>query len=117
MAEPVRGELYLCRFDPARGSEQRGTRPALVVERTTFASVPRKRHVLVAAITSNPRCERLPFCVPVDPGKGTGLDRRSYVNASHLHAFSKERLEKRLGRLSPTIMGAVDEALRVILDL
>lgn len=117
MAEPVRGELYLCRFDPGLRSEQRGTRPALVVERTAFASVPGKRHVLVAAITSNPRCERLPFCVPVDPIEGAGLDRRSYVNASHVHSFSKDRLLRRLGRLDCESMEAVDRALRLILGL
>ena len=117
MPEPVRGELYLCRFDPAEGSEQGGTRPALVVERTTFSSVLQKRHVLVAAITSNPRCERLPFCVPVEPGPGSGLDRRSYVNSSHLHSFSKERLLRRLGRLDDATQEAVDQALRLILDL
>jgi hypothetical protein len=36
-------------FDPARGSEQAGTRPAVIVERTAFSSVAAKRHVLGAA--------------------------------------------------------------------
>ncbi|OQY41552.1 MAG: hypothetical protein B6240_15060 [Desulfobacteraceae bacterium 4572_87] len=35
--QPVRGEVYLCQFDPARGSEQAGTRPAVIVERTAFS--------------------------------------------------------------------------------
>ena len=117
MPEPVRGEIYLCRFDPAEGSEQQGTRPALIVERTTFASVPQKRHVLVAAITSSPRCGRLPFCVPVEAGGGTGLDRKSYVNASHVHSFSKDRLLRRLGTVGPESLRSVDLALRLILDL
>ena len=47
--QPVRGEVYLCQFDPARGSEQAGTRPAVIVERTAFSSVAAKRHVLGAA--------------------------------------------------------------------
>ena len=37
--QPVRGEVYLCQFNPARGSEQAGTRPAVIVERTAFSSV------------------------------------------------------------------------------
>ena len=115
--EPVRGEVYLCDFGPTRGSEQAGARPALVVERSTLASVPQKRHVLVAAITSNPRCERLPFCVAAGPGKGSGLRKASWVNASHVHAFSKDRLERRLGRLSREVMREVDRALRLVLDL
>ena len=115
--EPRRGEVYLCQFDPARGSEQAGTRPAVIVERTAFASVGAKRHVLVAAVTSNPKCARLPFCVEVGPGQGTGLRARSYVNASHIHAFSKDRLRKRLGMLGTTAIAEVDHALRLMLDL
>lgn len=115
--EPVRGEVYLCEFDPARGSEQAGTRPAAIIERTAFASVRTKRHVLVAAFSTSPRCERLPFCVAVEPGGGTGLRVRSYLNASHLHAFSKDRLIKKLGKLSDDTLLSVDEALRLMLNL
>jgi mRNA-degrading endonuclease toxin of MazEF toxin-antitoxin module len=53
--QPVRGEVYLCQFDPARGSEKAVTRPAVIVERTAFSSVAAKRHVLVAAFTTNPK--------------------------------------------------------------
>jgi mRNA interferase MazF len=115
--QPVRGEVYLCQFDPARGSEQAGTRPAVIVERTAFSSVAAKRHVLVAAITSNPKCERLPFCTRLEAGKVNGLETTSYLNTSHIHAFSKDRLLKKLGRLTPGEMKNMDRALRQILDL
>ena len=32
-ASPRRGEVYLLKLDPVEGSEQRGTRPAVVVSR------------------------------------------------------------------------------------
>ena len=115
--QPERGEIHLCQFDPARGSEQAGTRPAVVVERRAFSSVAAKRHVLVAPISGSPKCERLPFCVPAGPGEGTGLRTKSFVNASHLHAFSKDRLIRKLGALPDDTMEHVDEALRLVLDL
>ncbi len=115
--EPVRGEIYLCRFDPARGSEQKGTRPAVIVERTAFSSVAAKRHVLVAAVTGNPKCERLPFCLVLSPGKETGLKTTSYMNISHIHAFSKNRLLKKMGHLPKDKMAEMDQALRLMLDL
>ena len=115
--EPVRGEIYLCQFDPGRGAEQRGTRPAVVIERTAFSSVAAKRHVLVAAITTNAKCAKLPFCVSVERGKGTGLRHRSYVNLSHIHAFSKERLGRRLGVLPRERIVEVDRAIRLMLDV
>jgi mRNA interferase MazF len=115
--QPVRGEVYLCRFDPARGSEQAGTRPAVIVERTAFSSVAAKRHVLVAAITTNPKCERLPFCVRLEAGKGNGLKTTSYLNPSHIHAFSKDRLLKKMGKLTSGEIAKIDLALKQVLDL
>ena len=115
--QPVRGDVYLCQFDPARGSEQAGTRPAVVVERTAFSTVAAKRHVLVAAVTTSPKCERLPFCVRLEAGKENGLQTTSYLNTSHIHAFSKERLLKKIGRLTPDETAAMDRALCLMLDL
>lgn len=73
--------------------------------------------MLVAAITTNPRCERLPFCVAVQKGKGSGLKHKSYINLSHIHAFSKDRLQKKLGKLSNEKMADVDAAFRLMLNL
>ena len=115
--QPVRGEVYLCQFDPARGSEQAGTRPAVIVERTAFSSVGAKPHVLIAAITTNPKCESLPFCLRLEPGKGNGLKATSYLNTSHIHAFSKDRLLKKMGKLTSEKMVEMDRALRQMLDL
>jgi mRNA interferase MazF len=115
--QPVRGEVYLCQFDPDRGSEQAGTRPDVIVARTAFSSVAAKRPVLVAAITTNPKCERLPFCVRLEAGKGKGLETTSYLNTSHIHAFSKDRLLKKLGKLSSEEIEEMERALRQIIDL
>ena len=115
--QPVRGEVYLCQFDPARGSEQAGTRPAVIVERTAFSSVAAKRHVLVAAFTTTPKCERLPFCVRLEAGKENGLKTTSYLNTSHIHAFSKDRLLKKMGKLTSGEIAEMDLALRQMLDL
>jgi mRNA interferase MazF len=115
--QPFRGEVYLCQFDPARGSEQAGTRPAVIVERTAFSSVAAKRHVLIAAITSSPKCERLPFCVRLEAGKENGLKTTGFLNTSHIHAFSKDRLLRKIGKLTSGEMKEMDRALRLIFDL
>ena len=115
--QPLRGEVYLCTFDPGRGSEQKGTRPAIIVERTAFSSVAAKRHVLVAAVTASPKCARLPFCVRLEASKENGLEKPCYLNASHIHAFSKDRLLRRLGTLTSGEMADMDRALRQMLDL
>ena len=115
--QPARGEVYLCSFDPARGSEQGGARPAVIVERTAFSSVAAKRHVLVASITSSQRCSRLPFCVRLQASEENGLEKTSYLNVSHIHAFLKDRLLRRIGKLASGQMEEMDRALRLVLDL
>lgn len=87
------------------------------MERTAFSSVAAKRHVLVVAITTNPKCERLPFCVRLEAGKGNGLKTTSYLNTSHIHAFSKDMLVKKMGRLTTGEIAEMDLALRQMLDL
>jgi len=68
-------------------------------------------------LTTNSKCERLPFCLAVEPTKQNGLKKRSYINSSHIHAFSKRRLLKKLGSLSSDEMSDLNDALRLILDL
>lgn len=99
-------------FNPARGSEQKGMRPALVVQNDTgnvYAST-----TIVAAITS--KLKEFPVTV-VLPAVGGGLKRRSMVNLAQLLTVDKGRLQKRLGSLSDALMAKVNEAIRISLDV
>ena len=77
---PSRGEVWVVELDPARGHEQRGTRPALVVSTDAFNNGPAGL-VLVAPMTTRDR--RIPVRVRIDPPEGgvreTSLDRKSVV--------------------------------------
>jgi len=115
--EPERGDVYICEFGPERGSEQSGVRPAVVVERSTYARLASKRQVLVAPASTSPHLARLDFCVPVTARGGTGLRKNSYVNVSHVYSVAKERLQKRIGKIPDTKMKEIDSALKLIFDL
>ena len=84
----LRGEIYWVDWSPARGSEQAGVRPAIVLQndvgnRTSSTTI-------VAALTS--RFERVyPFMVRLEPTE-TGLAIPSVVNLSHLVTISQDRL-------------------------
>jgi len=109
---PRRGEVWLVNFNPGRGSEQRGIRPALVIQNDTgniYAST-----TIVAAITGT--IKEFPVTVILAAGDG-GLRQRSMVNAAQLLTIDKARLQKRLGRLSESHMRKVAEAIRVSLDI
>jgi len=107
-----RGEVWLVNFNPGRGSEQKGIRPALVIQNDTgniYAST-----TIVAAIAST--IKEFPITVVLAAGDG-GLRQRSMVNAGQLITIDKARLQKRLGRLSESAMRKVQAAIRVSLDI
>jgi mRNA interferase MazF len=109
---PRRGEVWLVNFNPGRGSEQKGIRPALVIQNDTgniYAAT-----TVVAAITAT--IKEFPVTVVVPSGEG-GLRQRSMVNLAQLLTIDKARLQRRLGSLGEDVMEKVDEAIRISLDV
>lgn len=111
---PRRGELYWILFEPARGVEQSGRRPALVIQNDLGNEY--APYTVVAALTTTPIRKAFPFVVPIPEGEGN-LSRISSVNCAQLLTVDKSRLESRIGTLSPETMSLVDAALRYQLDL
>ncbi|HDR67886.1 MAG TPA: type II toxin-antitoxin system PemK/MazF family toxin [Bacteroidaceae bacterium] len=109
---PVRGEVWLVNWNPARGSEQAGRRPALVIQNdigNKHAST-----TIVAAISSSVKI--YPMNVKLNPPEG-GLDRPSIVKTGQILTVSKDRLDKRLGQISSEKMEEVNHAIKLSLDL
>lgn len=108
---PRRGEVYFVNFDPVRGSEQAGTRPALIVSNNIA-----NRHssvVTVVAITSKPAKRSYPQDVYLP----AGLLTEGRILCGQVLTVSKERLQRFMGPVDDEIMDQVDNALRVHLDL
>jgi len=109
---PVRGEVWLVNWNPARGSEQAGKRPALVIQNDIGNE--KASTTVVAAISGSVKI--YPMNVKIDPPEG-GLKRSSIVKTSQILTVSKERLEKRLGQISAQKMKEVNRAIKLSLDL
>jgi mRNA interferase MazF len=112
MTNPSRGEIWLVDFHPARGSEQAGRRPALVVQNEVgnqYAST-----TIVAAISTAVKV--YPVTVRIEPQE-SGLRRTSIVNCSQILTLDKSRLLRRLGKLEASKVGEVDSALKLSLGL
>lgn len=112
ISAPKRGEVWLVNWNPARGSEQKGIRPALIVQNDIGND--KASTTIVAAISSSVKL--FPMNVEI-PQEEAGLDRPSIVKTSQILTIDKQRLEKRLGRLSRQKMMEVDAALRLSLGL
>ena len=121
-----RGEIYWVEFDPVKGSEQGGLRPALVVQNDVgnrFSPT-----TVVAAITRSIPPRSYPFVVIVEPHE-SGLSARSVVNCSQLATIQQSGPASRLraprgdsdvraiGQLSGEKLAEVDAALKFNLAL
>jgi mRNA interferase MazF len=109
---PVRGEVWLVNWNPARDSEQAGKRPALIIQNNIGNE--KASTTIVAAISSSVKI--YPMNVKIDPQEG-GLEFSSIVKTGQILTVSKERLEKRLGRISEKKMEEVNRAIKLSLDL
>ncbi len=109
---PRRGEVWMVNFSPSRGSEQRGMRPALVIQNDVgnqYAAT-----TIVAAITSTIKI--YPVTVPLMRGEG-GLKRSSIVNLAQILTIDRSRLRRRVGTLSSQLVEKVNAAIKVSLDV
>jgi mRNA interferase MazF len=103
---------------PARGSEARKTRPAVVVsnDAANAAATRLPRGVItVVPITSNV-ARVYPFQVLLRADE-TGLREDSKAQAEQIRTVAIERVGRQLGRLPATVMTELDDALRVHLTL
>lgn len=115
-----RGEIYWVEFDPVKGSEQSGLRPALVVQNDVGNE--HSPTTIVAAITRTLPPGLYPFIVVIEPEE-SGLPERSAVNCAQLATIQQrppagrlrpprgEQVVRPIGRLSPTTMAEVERAL------
>ena len=109
---PKCGEVWLVNWNPARGSEQAGRRLALVIQNDIGNEM--APTTIVAAISSSVKV--FPMNVKIDPPEG-GLDLPSIIKTSQILTVAKERLEKRLGRISTKKMEDVNRAIELSLNL
>lgn len=109
MVDPQRGDVWWVRLDPTVGSEIAKTRPCLVLSGNIFNRL--RRTVVVVPLSSGPQSSP-PLLVPVR------CDGRDVVAVTdQLRAVAKQRLDRRLGNLSPKDLKAVEDGLREVLEL
>ncbi|HIJ55516.1 MAG TPA: type II toxin-antitoxin system PemK/MazF family toxin [Deltaproteobacteria bacterium] len=110
MVFPKRVDIWLVNWNPGRGSEQTGIRPALIIQNDIGNE--KAPTTIIAAISSS--IKLYPMNVLIEPPEG-GLDRLSIVKTSQIMTVSKQRLEKQLGKLSDSEMNEVEGALKLSL--
>jgi mRNA interferase MazF len=110
MAGVLRGEIRWADLSPARGSEQAGPRPVLILSHDVFNE--RSGTVIAVALTSQPPRAGFPLTLELTSPR---LPKRSWVKISQIRTLATERIGRRLGRVSPEELAQVLEGLNEIL--
>jgi mRNA interferase MazF len=100
-------------FDPTRGREQAGKRPALVLSADLFNQSPADL-VIVLPLTSKDKSIR--SHVRVDPPEA-GLKAVSFIKCEDIRSVATERLTRRWGAVSRQTLASVEGIMRVLLSL
>jgi mRNA interferase MazF len=109
----LRGEIWFTDLDPTGGREHPGTRAVLVVSADPLNTGPAQ---LVIGIPLTTRDNGIPAHVRINPPEG-GLPETSFAITEAVRSLSKERLLRRVGRVSAGTMRVVEDRLRIVLDL
>jgi mRNA interferase MazF len=109
---PRRGEIWRADFEQVKGHEQGRTRPALIISNDTINQSPANM-VTVVPITTKER--KLRSYLRIDPPNG-GVTQTSYIICDQVRTISRERLGKKYGALSRTVLAEVETRLKFLLD-
>lgn len=107
-----RGDIYFVRLDNRTGSEQSGTRPAVILQNDVGNSC--SPTLIIATLTSKTekKVTQPTHCL-VEP---EGLE-PSIVQAEQIFTIDKSRVKRFVGHLTPEEMGRVDDAVKISLAL
>ena len=110
MARILRGEIRWADLSPARGHEQTGLRPVLILSHDIFNEC--SGTVIVTAITSQPQKAGFPLTLELKTGD---LPKRSWAKISQIRTLSTERIGKLIGKMSQEELAQVIEGLNEII--
>jgi mRNA interferase MazF len=113
-----RGEIRLVDLEPVRGAEADKRRPAVIVSNDGANATAERLGrgvVTIVPVTSNVR--RLFVFQVLLPAEATALTKDSKAQAEQVRAVAIERVGPKVGALTPPLMTALDEALRLHLAL
>lgn len=109
MARILRGDVRWADLNPARGHEQAGQRPVLVLSHDVFND--RSGTVIAVAMTSQEPRAGFPLTLE---SKAAGLKKRSWITISQIRTLSVDRIGTRLARASEEEVARVLDGLNEI---
>jgi mRNA interferase MazF len=110
MAGILRGEIRWADLNPARGKEQSGQRPVLILSHDVFNE--RSGTVIAVVLTSQQQPAGFPLSLELE---SRGLPEKSWVKISQIRTLAIERIGNLIGRATPEELDRVIEGLNEII--
>lgn len=107
------GELWYADLDPAKGSEQAGLRPVVIISGNllnTYLNI-----IICCPLTT--KIKNYKGNLILEPNKENGISRPSEVLTFHIRSISKERIVRRIGQISEEEVLILKKNLNEILTL
>jgi mRNA interferase MazF len=112
----MRGDVFLVDLDPRSGSEQHGSRPAVLVSPDSYSRHEPWHSLIVVPITTSPRqARRGPTVVPLATGDG-GLERDSMALCHQPTARDRRKFIDLIDALSVDRLAEIDAGVAAALD-
>jgi len=114
MTDLKRGEIWLINWSPARGSEQEGIRPSLILQSNRGNLNDNYHNTIVLAITTQGK--DIPFHIELSPNQENGLDKPSFIKCEQIFTISKNRLIKKIGFVDRDLLSKIERAVKMVLE-
>ena len=110
MARILRGDVVWAELNPAIGREQAGKRPVIVVSHDVFNE--RSGTVIAVAVSSQEPRAGFPLTLEIT---STKLPKRSWAKIAQIRTLSVERLDGKIGRVSPEELARIVEGINEVI--
>lgn len=110
-----RGEVWLANLEPTIGAEISKTRPVVIVSRDRIGRLPLK--VIVPITDWKEQYAYRRWMIQLEATSENGLSKLSGADTFQVRSVSQQRLTRKLGTLSDTVMQEITEALALVLTI
>ena len=104
-------ELWYAGLNPVKGSGQKGFRPVVIIS----GDMLNKYLPIVIACPLTTKIKAYKGNVIISPDDKNGLSEKSEVLTFHIRSISKERLTKKIGKITESQLEAIKQTLSDIL--
>ena len=109
ISRPLRGEIWMVRFNPVTGAEIAKTRPAIVVNLAAIGKLPLR--IVVPATEWKPTYAGVPWLVYLKPSKSNGLTKDSAADAFQVKSVSIQRFANKIGTVTADELEQISAAI------